>query len=800
MAKDIIPLVTPNSGSYNVNDDEDITIMYHNVSPRKTGSQEYSLSVRPSLGTVTTTASIDDNSRGRGVADFQGYDLFIVNDDTLYYSGGSTEIHSTQAFDKELLASFVHYSQAGSPRLVLVNAGATSTAGTSDGSVWFMTDTTSAPTQITDVDMPGNNGQSLIRGGVSLDGFFFVGDIDGKIHNCAVDALTTWAALDFLTAEREADVGVYLGKHRDHVVYIGTGSIEFFYNAANTSGSPLSRRNDIYYNVGCYHPNTVLELGDKIYFIGRNADGDSGLYVLDNFSLAKVSDNTIISNYIKGLEYAEPDISAATNLQQDVYLAPFNSADNGQFLILTMPNNGTFAMHLETGVWAKWYLGGTPDNNGGITDWEDPKIFPLTASLNRPGANSVEPNRYLLLNGLVSSEFIPTGVNVYSNNSYDVSAEIDGSPEDGSHIAFNNDGTSMYVSNNNSEIFQYTLATAYNVGTSTYASKTIDLSAQLAISVYMDIALSSDGTKLFALESGQPHTLYMYNLSVAWDISTATYSNDSFSMQSEFGTNGSGNFVFNSTGTKLYALHVFSVYKVHQYDLSTAWDITSAAYSTKAYDYSAIMTTSAFGLAMANDDSTFYIGDDGATNLIREFSMSNSSDITSTTATGINLDFSGEMGSIIGIQKTINGNLYIMENAIPATIYQYGSDENEPQEFGGLLNGVDNPSYVAYSRPWDKNTNERKRISCTRVLHYADGRTNSTPSPLIIDWINTDNYTTAGITPAAFTGTRTVDLAGYRARLYRGGVTRQRIFKLGFNGTKTQIVKGIELDFDPLRG
>jgi hypothetical protein len=212
------------------------------------------------------------------------------------------------------------------------------------------------------------------------------------------------------------------------------------------------------------------------------------------------------------------------------------------------------------------------------------------------------------------------------------------------------------------------------------------------------------------------------------------------------------------------------------------------------------MTTSAFGLSMGAVDSKFYIGDDGTTNLIREFSMSNTSDITTASATGVNLDFSSETSGIISIKKTPNNNLYIMSNAIPSVIYQYGEIEHSPKEFGGALTGVDNPTYFVISKPWDRDTNERKRIKNIRIVHYPDTRSTTETSNLGLDWVDTDVLTTGGLTLSSFTSTRNVDVSKSTARIYRCGKTRQRIFKVVLDGTKYQIIKGLELDYDLLRG
>jgi len=793
--KSVLPLVSENTGNYSMLTSEDVTMMYHNVSPVATGiDNDYSLSVRPSLGTVTTTASIDDNSRGRGIADFKGYDLMLVNDDTWYYSGGSTEIYVATPFDKESLAKFTLYSQAGSDRLVLVNAGAISTAGTEDGSIWFKTAITGAPTEIADADAPGYNGNSLCRGGVSLDGYFFVGDILGNIMNCNLDDITTWVSTSLVVAEREADTGIYIGKHRDHVFFLGTRSLEFFYNAANTApASPLTRRADMFHNVGCYHPNSVLELGDITYFIGKAQSGEVGLFQLTEFGLNIVGSHPIIDKLLRQLSYQEPDITAGTDLEQGVYLAAFNSQRNGQFLVLTLPGNGTFAIHLKSQTWAKWYLGGTPANNGGITDWTSPKIFPLTASLNRPGADSGEPNRYLLLNGLVSSEFVITGAVQYANKGvYDFSAEMGASSL--WQVVLAKSGTKAYINDalSNSKIFEYDLSTPYNLKTATYTGNTI------TIQIFRHMIFSLDGTH-FWTQNGGNSTIKKYDMSVAWDISTTTQdtgvSIDPSGVNNTFFTFGnSGNYLFVGWGNSQ---------NIVRFTLSTPYDIRTLP--TSAQDFfqttsSGItqLTGSCLGMAFEPDGLTMYLMDDNI-DTIEIFTLTTAWDFrtASNNNTPISISEVGTSGAPRGLFYE-NDIFYVGDAA--SSGWMYGDLNFAPVEFSGQLVGVDNPDFIVYSKPWDVDTNERKRIKNIRVLHYPDTRDSVGTSNLGIDWIDTELVTSAGIAPAAFTGDVNIDIAKATARLYRAGTTRQRVFKVTFNGTWTQIVKGLEIDFDQLRG
>ena len=86
--------------------------------------------------------------------------------------------------------------------------------------------------------------------------------------------------------------------------------------------------------------------------------------------------------------------------------------------------------------------------------------------------------------------------------------------------------------------------------------------------------MKSDGTKFYFAPSGSPYTLYAFDLSTAWDLSTATYNSESASLQiypylsSEFSSDGTK--YFQQNGSNL---------GWETYTLSTAWDISTMSYT-----------------------------------------------------------------------------------------------------------------------------------------------------------------------------------------------------------------------------
>ena len=77
-------------------------------------------------------------------------------------------------------------------------------------------------------------------------------------------------------------------------------------------------------------------------------------------------------------------------------------------------------------------------------------------------------------------------------------------------LAFSSDGTKAYVVGIVADtIYQYTLSTAWDISTGSYASKSLSIAAQDDIP--LALAFSSDGTKAYVVGS-TTDTIYQYHL------------------------------------------------------------------------------------------------------------------------------------------------------------------------------------------------------------------------------------------------------------------------------------------------
>lgn len=234
-----------------------------------------------------------------------------------------------------------------------------------------------------------------------------------------------------------------------------------------------------------------------------------------------------------------------------------------------------------------------------------------------------------------------------------------------SGMCFKSDGTKLYVMNG-STAYQYSLSTAWDISTLTYDSITTATSSGAK-----NLSLKSDGTKLYWVAD---NSIYEKSLPTPWDLSssetvfdnavstpmvgitaynglfikpdgTSAYILGEYGIaQWNLGTawnfmgesrSGSDPFkvlstgavtessfyavTFNSSGTKMFAIGS-SEYKIYQWNLSTAWDISTLTYSGNFFSVP-FATGSLGGLYLGNSDASMYLANSHASPKIYQFSF-----------------------------------------------------------------------------------------------------------------------------------------------------------------------------------
>jgi Phage stabilisation protein len=183
---------------------------------------------------------------------------------------------------------------------------------------------------------------------VFLDGYLFMADAT-NIYNSALNDPTTWPASGFMSVESYPDRVFAIARHGQYITAFGATSIQFFYDNANPTGTPLAVQ------------TTVLRIGfmgglanwqDTLYFLGFPESGTPSVYKIDALNATPVGNWT-----------------ASRRLNSEVPLFP--NVGPGYILSMNghtfygwtpMPNNNpgppdpaglTFIYDIDTQLWTK---------------------------------------------------------------------------------------------------------------------------------------------------------------------------------------------------------------------------------------------------------------------------------------------------------------------------------------------------------------------------------------------------------------------------------------------------------------
>jgi hypothetical protein len=138
-------------------------------------------------------------------------------------------------------------------------------------------------------------------------------------------------------------------------------------------------------------------------------------------------------------------------------------------------------------------------------------------------------------------------------------------------IFFRADGLKMYVVFDGNEIIaEYDLSSAWNISTASFLQSFSVLAQE---DQPRGIFFKTDGLKMYVL-GGQGNDILEYDLSSAWNISTATYLQN-FVVSGQ-DTNPFGLF-FRSDGLAMYVTGEANS-RIYQYSLGTAWNVTTASF------------------------------------------------------------------------------------------------------------------------------------------------------------------------------------------------------------------------------
>ena len=227
-------------------------------------------------------------------------------------------------------------------------------------------------------------------------------------------------------------------------------------------------------------------------------------------------------------------------------------------------------------------------------------------------------------------------------------------------ITFKPDGTKMFIVGKTQErIFEFDLSTAFDISTATISSNECNHGSEDDDAT--DIKFNSDGTTLFLAGAGDEE-INVYNLSTAYDVSTCVHQNTYF--------NGDGlEFVaiaFNTNGTKLFIYDKTGDDSIKQYSLGSPFDLSNAVlqkeYTGTSSKTLVTINKNPQGFAFSSDGSKMYVTGKG-NKKIKEFTLSTPFDLSNVKLESGNYDLSDEISEPSGIAFSADGlKLFILDS------------------------------------------------------------------------------------------------------------------------------------------
>jgi hypothetical protein len=283
---------------------------------------------RPGLVALTQVASVSPPSylQAQGLVDFSG-NLVAVISNTVYQINPASSYAVTTLGTISGASNQCYFAKTIGDTYVFFHNKANAYLYNPSGSSVSMT---GLPT-----------GTPYASGCVFLDNYIFIADNNNTIWNCNLGDPTTWNALDYISFEQTSDKLVGIAKHLNYLIAFGYKSLQFFYDAANATGSPLGLADSYTSEIGCANGDSIAQTNNTVFWIGSSQSGGRAVYMLDGVMPRRMSTDSID----KHLE--------ASNLSQ---VSAYTYTFNGHILyILTLHDlNQTLVYDITEKEWYTW--------------------------------------------------------------------------------------------------------------------------------------------------------------------------------------------------------------------------------------------------------------------------------------------------------------------------------------------------------------------------------------------------------------------------------------------------------------
>ena len=410
----------------------------------------------------------------------------------------------------------------------------------------------------------------------------------------------------------------------------GTAAVGTVSGTSITFGTPV-----VFNSAGLYHPRAVYDSTNNKTVIGYSDVGNSnyGYAIVGTVSGTSISFGTKVAFENNGIDN-NPWLGGTFDSTNGKVIFSYRLSTSKAGKAVVFQNAGT-----ETNVTSENYIGisrsGAASGAGAIIDTQGAiaDIPAINYNLDLASFNDKSFNTQTNHNDIFIK---PDGTKIYYivdggsafqrtlSTAFDISTagsatSFDGTSQDNDPrgITFKPDGTKMYLlGTQNNKVYQYSLSSAFDVTSASYDSKSISA----AVGYVYGSEFKSDGTKMYLTESSSG-TYYIteYTLSTPWDVSTASYTSNSFNVSSQ--SNALTGIFLRSDGTQIFGASQ-NDRKILQYNFGTAFDVSTLSYSNTSFDTSTQVggSSSIKAVAFNPDGDKMYVGGVFSTDTIYQYS------------------------------------------------------------------------------------------------------------------------------------------------------------------------------------
>lgn len=370
-------IANPQQRGTDANKDFRLVNMMVDVVTSPVGDQKkYYVKSRPGVSKVYTTSA----GTGRGLYYWNyngtGYSIFVVGNKV--YTDGTLTLTLSTSTGRCGFTEFVNSS--GVVSLVML-----------DGTNGYVFSSPTTVTQITSANFPSPH----IPTPVFLDAYLFVAKANSEdIYNSDLDNPALWTAGNFISAEMYPDKIVALSKNNNYLYAVGSGSVEYFYDAGKATGSPLGRHESAVQQFGTAAVGSVVQTEKEVILIGETNDGGHTVWTIDGFKEKEIGIPAIKSALFQ----------EGSNIKN---VNAFAIRVAGQKLYVICLTNRTLVYSFTTDMWSEWSTNGSTFFASFASDGPDGNAYLLTTSegeLYKMNESLYTDDEYALTCTLVSSK------------------------------------------------------------------------------------------------------------------------------------------------------------------------------------------------------------------------------------------------------------------------------------------------------------------------------------------------------------------------------------------------------------